>query len=499
MLRQFWKTHSQECRLFLTVWLVYLINIAPITGANENRYIDLVRAIVDEGRFEIDTLHYNTIDKSYRDGHYYAGAAPGPAFLAIPGYLLYRLIEPRIPVDLFSQYDKNKYIRGYLKGTDAPDGFVQTYPFGRFIILHFLLTGLTCSLMAALMTVALFRLFKAKGVDVRWSYGLALAFAFGTTVFFYSTRLYAHVLGTGFVFFAFYLLALPKTCLKPVPNQSIFWSGCFLGLAIASEYNVLPSVIAVGIYLLLTVRDRRVGFGFVGGVIPILLLLWYHTVCFGGPFNTAYGLPNGLVDDGNHIHWNENFHGFGIPPLKHLWGLSFGFFRGIFWYVPLTILCFFGLGYLLQRNSTFRLEGLTIVGIITGQLLFNAMMPPNYWFGGWDFGPRFLTPIIPFMMLGFIGILPLKSSIQSIFIGLGLVSFLINWAGVQYGPSDSLLISVSYFMLSGPSTPLFLFLKEYLGTYSTWAVTVSPWGIFLVVGVLLYITWCVIPEPKNEK
>ncbi len=56
MLLQFWKTHSQECRLFLTVWLIYLFNIAPITGANENRYIDLVRAMVDEGRVEIDTL-----------------------------------------------------------------------------------------------------------------------------------------------------------------------------------------------------------------------------------------------------------------------------------------------------------------------------------------------------------------------------------------------------------------------------------------------------------
>ena len=137
-----WRPDAIEWRLFLTVWVVYLFHLAPITGANENRYLDLVRSIVDEGRFEIDTYHYNTIDKSYRNDHYYAGASPGPAFLGIPAYLLFKAITPFLPSSLFSQYDKASYIRGFLQGREAPDGFVQQYPFDRFILSHLFLTAL---------------------------------------------------------------------------------------------------------------------------------------------------------------------------------------------------------------------------------------------------------------------------------------------------------------------------------------------------------------------
>ena len=499
MLLQYWKAHSQECRLFLTVWLIYLFNIAPITGANENRYLDLVRAMVEEGRFEIDTYQYNTIDKSYYNGHYYAGAAPGPAFLAIPAYLLYRTVEPWIPVDLFSQYDKTKYIRGYLKGIEAPDAFVQAYPLGRFIVLHFLLTGLTCSAMAALMAVALFRFLKSMALNVRWAYGIAFAFAFGTTIFYYATRLYAHVLGSGFVFFAFLLLLMPKIRLQFLSPRAIFWSGFCLGTSVLMDYTVFPAAGIVGLYLLWTVRDRRIGYGIAGGMLPLILLMSYHAHCFGSPFHTAYGLPNGPVDDGTHVHYNENFHGFALPPLTQMWGLSFSLFRGVFWYIPVTFCCLFGLVRMLKSDSPFRVEWQVVGAILLGQFLFNAMMHPDYWYGGWEFGPRFLTPMIPFMFLPLCGLVNWDRFSRTVTLYLIILSVLINWIGTLYGPSHSLIGMIALFMLSGPSTPLFSFLKDYFQTYTTWDVTVSPWGGFLLVGLFIYLLWRVpVVSPVKE-
>jgi hypothetical protein len=35
--------HSTEIRIFLTAWVVYLFHLGPISEANENRDLDLVR------------------------------------------------------------------------------------------------------------------------------------------------------------------------------------------------------------------------------------------------------------------------------------------------------------------------------------------------------------------------------------------------------------------------------------------------------------------------
>ncbi|MBM3264618.1 MAG: hypothetical protein FJY97_14490, partial [candidate division Zixibacteria bacterium] len=465
-----------EWRLFLTVWLVCLFHLAPLTGANENRYLDLVRSIVDEGRFEIDTYHYNTIDKSYRDGHYYAGAAPGPAFLAAPVYLIFRAADPFLPASLFGQFDKASHIRGYLKGHDAPDAFVAAYPFGKFLLSHLLLTASTCSLFAALIAVVLYRISRQVGRSTTESLFIGLACVFGTTIFYYSTRLYPHVLGAGFAFFAFALIVLPRLRSSSISPIRCVLAGLFLGMAALMDYAVAPAAGLAGLYVLLTLCDRRILFAVLGGLAPIALLLVYNTVCFGSPFKTAYGFPNGPVDDGTHVYYTHNFHGFSLPPINQLWGLSFGFFRGIVWYVPVTVLAVYGVFKALREKPSFRLEWRIVAGIAVAQFLFNAMMHPNYWIGGYEFGPRFLTPMLPFLLLGLAFSSGLWTKARPFTISAIVVSGLINWIGVQYAPSNSLSGVIAMFLLSGPASPLYLFERNYVATYTDWQVTISPWG-----------------------
>jgi len=50
--------------------------------------LDLLHALVNEGRFEIDTYHKNTPDKAVLNEHYYSDKAPGTVALAFPPFLI---------------------------------------------------------------------------------------------------------------------------------------------------------------------------------------------------------------------------------------------------------------------------------------------------------------------------------------------------------------------------------------------------------------------------
>ena len=124
-------------------------------------------------------------------------------------------------------------------------------------------------------------------------------------------------------------------------------------------------------------------------------------------------------------------------------------------------------------------------------------MHTNYWFGGWEFGPRFLTPVIPFLILPLVFVVHgrLQATAVSILIA---VSILMNWAGAIYGPSNSIFGVLTLFLLSGPSTPLYLFISDYIQSYTSWSISISPYGSFLMLGVLIYVLWRYSPLPVKE-
>lgn len=480
-----WRSHPTEWRLFLTVWLVYLFHLAPLTGANENRYLDLVRSIIDERRFEIDTYHYNTIDKSYTQSHYYAGAAPGPAFLAIPAYLLFRLVEPVLPGTLFDQYDKATYIRGYLKGGSAPDEFVIGYPFDRFLLSHLVITGLTCSLLSALTAALIYRCATQLNGNGRANLWVALTYAFGTISFFYAVRLYAHALSTFCLFWSF-TLSRPFTS-DARPGQSrLFWSGVATGMAVLMDYTAGPMAVVLVVYLCWTAKGRAVSYPILGMAIPMVLLLWYQGQCFGHPLATPYGLPTDPTGYGSHAEYREGLHGFSLPSLSRLWDLSFSLYRGMFVYMPIIAVAVYGLlRQVWQRRRSHAPAWMLVAVLCVVQVLFTATM--RYWYGGWEFGPRYLTPMLPFLLLALAPVL--VTSWRVVVLGVVWLSMFINWVGVQYGPVDSPVGGLVLFLLSGPTTPLYHFLSTYFHASGSWKVGVSPVGGYLIVGGLIVWLW----------
>lgn len=479
----------REWAIFLTCWIVYLFHLGPVPGVNENRYLNLARSIVDEGRLTIDRYHYNTVDKAYTDGHYYAGAAPGPAFLALPIYALFKMGMPKASRTFFGQYDVGTYIRQNLGGVNAPDEFIQRYPFAEFLIFHMISTALICGVLMALIVVLLYRLLGWIGVGERERLIVLAIYAFGTITFFYATRLYSHVPSTFFVFSAFVLLFAIRH--RGLNGSWPIVAGLSLGMSALMEYASAPVLLVVGIYGLLVLKQPRRMIPFIiAAIIPVIGLAIYQAVCFGSPFATPYSFGTAPEDIGVHVVHTGGWGGFGLPTFASIWGVTFSLYRGIFAYMPVLIWAVFcGIRQSFDRTDAYRFEWKIILAIFGLQILFNSSMM-QFWSGGFVWGPRYLIPVIPFLIIPMAYHFNKKWS-SSIIIITGLFSILINWTGVQYILPQNALGAVPMFFLSGLTSQPYQFLELYFHTYANWNVQVSALGGWMILGLIIVFIWLI--------
>ncbi len=111
------------------VWLVYFVHVVPGGGVNPNRYFDLTHSIVNHKVLNIDEYQENTIDKAYKDGHYYSVGLPGPSLAAIPAYFVFKAIYSLLPDSWLEQIST---VQSYKQGTsgfylqDTTDFFLST-------------------------------------------------------------------------------------------------------------------------------------------------------------------------------------------------------------------------------------------------------------------------------------------------------------------------------------------------------------------------------------
>lgn len=124
---------------------------------------------------------------------------------------------------------------------------------------------------------------------------------------------------------------------------------------------------------------------------------WRSVVAFGIPI-VSFGL---LSLWWNHLRygsiWTSGYvesESFSAPWLFGIVGLLVGPARSYFWYSPILLISFFGLGWFRRQV---RWLFWMIVTICVGYLLLYGKW--YMWHGGYSWGPRFLTPILPFSAL----------------------------------------------------------------------------------------------------
>jgi hypothetical protein len=340
----------------LTVVLAWIV---PAQGSNwnQNAHYALVRALAD-GSPNIDRSLYEmrdtTGDIAFFNGHRYAAKAPGLAFWTVPAFLALEAA-----------------------GDAKPTGDL-------YRILWFL--GLWATVLPATVLLLLVRKLADR---IAPGYGTVTAITLGvaTLVLPFATMLFAHVLTAALGFGAFALLWHERHAHARL--RVLGFAGLLAGFAITVELPSAILVAALACYVL--ARERRVarmlayGAGAVLGVLPLLL---FNQWAFGSITHLSYA---GVA--GGHVN-REGFFGVTGPSFHVASSLLFSTI-GLLRVTPVLLLGVVGLFFLYRRGQ--RAETLLIAGLSVAYLLFNSGYETP--FGGYSPGPRFLLPIVPFLVL----------------------------------------------------------------------------------------------------
>jgi hypothetical protein len=339
------------------LFIVTLVTYAAFFGGggwNQNAQLDLTRALVTRQTLHVDGFDGNTGDLSDgRGGHKYINKPPGVSLLATPTYAIVYGVQRALDVD--------------------PNAWLP------LTIAAWLCTVATCSVSAALIAAVLYlHARRAIGVPPRAALGVTLAIAFGTILFPYATMLFAHTPSALFLLLAFVLR-----------DDKPLLAGMSAGFAGICFY---PCILAAIVLLVLVVMRSRAGaLRFIAGGLPFALLLGaYQWICFGSPFATTVEGSRGFIDGTLFLGVLR------LPNAEVLWRLTFSAHRGLFYVSPVLLFAFVG-AVMMIRRRVMRPE---LVAITAITLLFLAFFAGfNGWHGGWAWGPRYLTSIIPLMAI----------------------------------------------------------------------------------------------------
>lgn len=366
-----WNTIREATLVFFMVLIAYGY-FSTERDVNINSRLALVKAFVDEGRFEIDTYHRSelyTVDKSYFNGHYYSDKAVGTATLGIIAYYPVRYIY-------------------YMEGIKLTPRLFREW-----------LTFLAISLPTAMLAPFLFAFIKDVTSKTYLAFIITMAIMLGTPLFKFATSFYGHSLTAAFYFLSFLIWFYAKRQ-GSISLPLAFLSAFLLGFIIIMEYPTVILVSMLLLYILFTLyklkqlANWRVHAGMaVGGILPICLQLYYNYSVFGSPFTTGYSHEATEIFKEAHA---SNFMGIGLPDPLGFFYQTFHPSVGIFWLSPILFIALLGYFFMAKRPE-YRAEMIfSLSAIIIYILFFSGYYA---WWGGYTFAPRHIIPILPLFVL----------------------------------------------------------------------------------------------------
>ncbi len=359
-LRFLMKAPAWQILTVYCFFCLYLIGGSLVLNSREIADFSLAESIVRHARFDIPFIE-RTGDLATRNGLYYVDRGPGNGLVSIPFYFLsvaFRMV-------------------GFHKETS---------------ILYS--ARIAAALIGALGLLIFMRLsydMKATAADALLA---VLALGAGTIHWKYSTIFYSHITSSTLL-----LLTLWMTfrLMNGEPDSRLFrgFLGFILGFNVLVEYaNAFVVLIVLSVLMMKSAdldirgRLRRILPVILGGLAPLVFLLFYHWVCFGHPLST--GFQHQIYFD-----YNKSFaDAFSTPWSVGIPGLLISIrYQGLFFASPVA---FFGLPAFPILCKRLPRQALAIGLIFLSYLLFYAHYRV---FWGATSDTRYLVPVIPLLFL----------------------------------------------------------------------------------------------------
>ncbi|MEM5829477.1 MAG: hypothetical protein QW040_01780 [Candidatus Aenigmatarchaeota archaeon] len=420
-----------EVRIFLTFFFIYSFFIYWSTW-NEESFFALVRAIVEENRFEIDSFQNQTGDRVYHAGHVYSQDTPGLPFLSSFIYKLWKDVYFNFFPKWFKEVHKGS--SDYL--VEKPFLALRIISPGFFILTSMiLLTTLTSSLFSALSVVLVYKIseFFIKNNATRLF--LTIVYGLGTSIFPYSLTFQSEAVSTFLTFLAFYILFINKQREERKIFHTNFSSGIFLGYSVVTNPFVILTVPLLSAYCFYSFKKKENKLSFIFGILlGILPLLIYNHFVFSNVFNTFSYYSSTIfrlflfklssIGYGELIPFNRYFAGLDYNIHVIFMRLLFYPARGLFFHYPILLFSLLGLYFMKKK---FKAEAILIISIFLVFVIANSLY--FSWSGGLCFGPRYLAPLAPFLSLPLAFIF--KKNLIKYLLFFACLSIFTNFLGLQ--------------------------------------------------------------------
>lgn len=425
--------------LALLLMSLYGLTSSGHIGSADGEVVYLVtESLVERSTFAVETVETETPLALVpgRNGEQYAVTGPLQSLLAIPLYLAGRGVASFFPA-LFEPF------------------------FTRFFVAFF-------NVPVTAATAALLYLFGVDlGYQRRTSLVTALAFGLGTVAWPYARTFFAESLHTFWLVFAAWAFYRYRR------DERMIWSvavGVALALGFATKYVMMvagPAFLFYGTLLWLRQgrRQRRGWFWrtVLGVGIPFLvllsLLILFNYMRFGHFFETGYTRPE---TRGPISNWGTS-----AQPLVNWYGYFLSSGKGFFFFSPPAFLALWGWRALCRRH---KLESLLFTGIILSYPLFYSLVT-HLWFGGVNWGPRYIVCTTPFALLP-LGAFLERRDLKRWLIGGGTIVFLCLGVTAQI---PNLLISYTTYALSDTPLEQQLFFPEKSPLSAHWQLWRQQW------------------------
>ncbi len=381
----------------LVVLGVYLLTMSGHTySRDEETMLEASRTLVTRGTW-VMSRDTNLVQVRGVNEHLYSQYGPGQALAAVPWTAAGLLMGKLFPND--------------------QAGFVLRLVDATFDVL---------------MASGIVGLFAALGLGLGYSRKASLftagSFAFATFLWPHSRTFFSETLVALCLFASFYLVFLSTHNAPQATRRAdllLALSGALFALAVATKVQYVVALPAFQVYVWWRVSNtmstprQTVGLsawwagGLLVGLVPLLV---YNYTSFGNVFTTGYGTDLRSI--------------FTYPLAEGLYGLLLSPGKGIVWYALPVLLTLWGLPRFARK---FKAEALLFALVALPVLTLFALYP--FWHGDGSWGPRYLVPVLPLMMLP--SLQAVKSAIEShrewgrvalaVLVGLG---FSINLLGV---------------------------------------------------------------------